>query len=318
MGSKARYQVSDSPKLNKNTEGLTMRKAKISACQLKLKPVASFSEFANQVEELIAQVPSDTDYVIFPELVTLGLVNSFPGSNKFEAKDLVKVSEYTEDYINLFKNLAIKRKQVIIAGSHLERRGDQYFNICYVFDRDGSYIEHKKTHIFPAEGNWLTSEGDSLEVYDIGPAKIGVAICYEAEIPEISRILSVRGAEIIFCPSYTFSEAGFWRVRHCAQARCIENQVYFVHCPTVGDPALPVPAVGYGRASILSPCDIAFPYNGVVAEAGTNQNSVISGTVDIDELYVNRESGAATTFKDRTRRENIYSQYPPFNGMGKE
>jgi predicted amidohydrolase len=298
-------------------EGLTMRKAKISACQLKLKPVASFEEFANQVEEIIVQVPEDTDYVIFPELVTLGLVNSFPDSDNFVAEDIVKVSEYTEEYKSLFKNLAIKRKQVIIAGSHLERRGDKYYNICYVFDKDGSYIEHKKTHIFPAEGNWKTSEGDELEVYDIGPAKIGIAICYEAEIPEISRILSVKGAEIIFCPSYTFSEAGFWRVRHCAQARCIENQVYFVHCPTVGDPALPVPALGYGRASILSPCDMAFPYNGVVAEAGTNLNTVISGTVDIDELYVNRETGAATTFNDRTRRESVYSQYPPFNGMAK-
>ncbi|PLR94877.1 carbon-nitrogen hydrolase family protein [Bacillus sp. T33-2] len=290
-----------------------MRTAKISACQLKLKPVASFEEFAGQVEEIIAQVPHDTDYVIFPELLTLGLVNSFPGSEAFAAEDIVKVSEYTEQYKELFRNLAIQRQQVIIAGSHLEQRDDKYFNICYVFDKDGSHIEHKKTHIFPAESNWLTSEGDDLEVYDIGPAKIGIAICYESEIPEISRILSVKGAEIIFCPSYTFSEAGFWRVRHCAQARCIENQVYFVHCPTVGDPSLPVPATGYGRASILSPCDIAFPYNGIVAEAGTNQNTVISGTVSLEELYVNRETGAATTFKDRTRRESVYAKYAPYN-----
>ncbi|RFU70571.1 amidohydrolase [Peribacillus saganii] len=294
-----------------------MTKAKISACQLKLKPVASFREFANQVEEIIAQVPADSDYVLFPELVTLGLVNSFAGSDNFEVKDIVKVSEYTEDYKNLFKNLAIERQQVIIAGSHLERRGDKYYNICYVFDKDGSYVEHKKTHIFPAEGNWQTCEGDELEVFDIGPAKIGIAICYESEIPEISRILSMKGAEIIFCPSYTFTEAGFWRVRHCSQARAIENQVYFVHCPTVGDPSLPFPAEGYGRASILSPCDIAFPFNGVVAEAGTNQNTVISGIVDIEELYVNRKTGAATTFNDRTRKEGMYAKYPPYDAIAR-
>ncbi|OMP65742.1 nitrilase-related carbon-nitrogen hydrolase [Domibacillus epiphyticus] len=295
-----------------------MRNVKISACQLKLKPLTNFEEFASQVKSMINQVPEESDYVIFPELVTLGLLNSFPNSDQFEASDLVRVSEYTDDYKNLFRNLAIQRKQVIIAGSHLERREDKYFNICYVFDKDGRNIEHKKTHIFPAEADWQTSEGNELEVYDIGPAKIGIAICYEAEIPEISRILSLKGAEIIFCPSYTFSEAGFWRVRHCAQARSIENQVYFVHCPTVGDPAIPVSAAGYGRASILSPCDLAFPYNGVVTEAGTNQNTVITGTVDIDELYKNRKSGAATTFYDRTRRESMYAKYPPFQTAVKQ
>jgi predicted amidohydrolase len=148
-------------------------------------------------------------------------------------------------------------------------------------------------------------------VYSIGPVKIGIAVCYEAEIPEISRILSVNGADIIFCPSYTFTEAGFWRVRHCAHARAIENQVYFVHCPTVGEPGDPLPN-GYGRASILSPCDKAWLANGVVAEAEVNKHTVITGTVDIDELYENRKSGAATTFKDRKRRKDVYTKYDPY------
>ncbi|MFX1466926.1 MAG: hypothetical protein ACFFA5_10670, partial [Promethearchaeota archaeon] len=34
---------------------------------------------------------------------------------------------------------------------------------------------------------------------------------------------------------------------------------------------------------------------------------VITGEVDLDELYVNRETGAATTFKDRTRRAELYT-----------
>ncbi|MGE6377015.1 nitrilase-related carbon-nitrogen hydrolase [Peribacillus muralis] len=72
-------------------------------------------------------------------------------------------------------------------------------------------------------------------MYAIGPVKIGLTVGYEAEIPEGSRILTWRGADIIFCPSYTFTEAGFWRVRHCAHARAIENQVYIVHCPTFSD-----------------------------------------------------------------------------------
>ncbi|MFU2015027.1 nitrilase-related carbon-nitrogen hydrolase [Peribacillus butanolivorans] len=283
-------------------------KVQITACQFRVEKVASFNEFQKQVEDLINQVPENSDYIIFPELLTIGLLATFPDQN---ASSLIKIDEYTTQYKELFSSISRKRKQVIIAGSHLECREDEYFNIAYIFDKDGSYVEHKKTHIFPAEANWQTSEGNTLEVYSIGPVKIGIAVCYEAEIPEISRILSVNGADIIFCPSYTFTEAGFWRVRHCAHARAIENQVYFVHCPTVGEPGDPLPN-GYGRASILSPCDKAWLANGVVAEAEGNKHTVITGTVDIDELYENRKSGAATTFKDRKRRKDVYTKYDPY------
>ncbi|MGE7765948.1 nitrilase-related carbon-nitrogen hydrolase [Peribacillus sp. NPDC096540] len=286
-------------------------KVKITACQFRVEKAASFNEFQKQVEDLINQVPENSDYIIFPELLTIGLLATFPDQN---ASSLIKIDEYTTQYKELFSSISRKRKQVIIAGSHLECRENEYFNIAYIFDKDGSYVEHKKTHIFPAEANWQTSEGNNLEVYSIGPVKIGIAVCYEAEIPEISRILSVNGADIIFCPSYTFTEAGFWRVRHCAHARAIENQVYFVHCPTVGEPGDPLPN-GYGRASILSPCDKAWPANGVVAEAEANKHTVITGAVDIDELYENRKSGAATTFKDRKRRKDVYTKYEPYKLM---
>ncbi|MGE7760342.1 nitrilase-related carbon-nitrogen hydrolase [Peribacillus sp. NPDC097895] len=286
-------------------------KIKITACQFRVEKVSSFNEFQIQVEDLISQVPENSDYIIFPELVTIGLSAAF---GELDASSIIKIDEYTSQYINLFRSISRKRKQVIIAGSHLERRENEYFNIAYIFDKDGSYVEHKKTHIFPAEAKWQTSEGNDLEVYSIGPVKIGIAVCYEAEIPEISRILAVNGADIIFCPSYTFTEAGFWRVRHCAHARAIENQVFFVHCPTVGEPGAPLPN-GYGRASILSPCDNAWPANGIVAEAEMNEHTVITGTVEMDELYENRQSGAATTFKDRNRRKEMYAKYEPYGEL---
>ncbi|CRK82191.1 nitrilase-related carbon-nitrogen hydrolase [Neobacillus massiliamazoniensis] len=284
---------------------------KISACQFRIQKSPSFDAFQKQVEELINQVPEDSDYVIFPELLTIGLFASF---NQTDISSLSKIDKYSGQYKDLFSSISKRRKQIIIAGSHLERRENNYYNISYIFDKDGSYIEHKKTHIFPAEASWQIAEGNDLEVYSIGPVKIGLAICYEAEIPEISRILSVNGADILFCPSFTFTEAGFWRVRHCGHARAIENQVYFVHCPIVGEPGDPLPN-GYGSASIISPCDAAWPENGIIIEAEPNKHTVITGTVNIDELYLNRKHGAATTFKDRTRRGDLYRRYEPYNSI---
>ncbi|MGM0888924.1 MAG: hypothetical protein ACQEW5_18565 [Bacillota bacterium] len=39
-----------------------------------------------------------------------------------------------------------------------------------------------------------------------------------------------------------------------------------------------------------------------------NEHTIITGTVDMDELYENRKSGAATTFKDRNRRMMCWIQ----------
>ncbi|WP_261798100.1 carbon-nitrogen hydrolase family protein [Brevibacillus massiliensis] len=294
---------------------IKMRNVTISVCQFQMERVANFEDFKQQVLHLMNQVPKDADYVLFPELFTMGLLTTYPDAEQMTLTEISRLDQFTPQFISFFSDLAKNRERVIIAGSHLVKKHDKNLNVSYIFDKSGNYVEHSKTHLFPAEFSFGISEGDELQVHEIGPAKIAVAICYEAEIPEVSRILSLKGAEIIFCPSYTFTEHGFWRVRHCAQARCIENQVYFVHCPTVGNPGNPVPT-GFGKASILSPCDAQWAPNGVVAEAEWNQNMVITGTVDLDALYENRKSGAATTFFDRERREELYAKYEPYATMG--
>jgi len=149
-------------------------KIKITACQFRVEKVSNFLEFQEQVEDLITQVPENSDYIIFPELLTIGLSAAFGVQ---DASSVIRIDEYTNQYKDLFRSISRKRKQVIIAGTHLERRENEYYNIAYIFDEDGSVVEHKKTHIFPAEANWHTSEGDELEVYSVGPVKIGIAVC---------------------------------------------------------------------------------------------------------------------------------------------
>ena len=134
-------------------------------------------------------------------------------------------------------------------------------------------------------------------------------MCYEAEIPECAATLAHQGAEIILTPSYTFTEYGFWRVRHSAQARAIENQVYLVHACTGGTPGAPLPN-GWAQSSILSPCDTLFSPRGVVAEATAHTDSVARAVVDLDLLARNRENGAAPTFRDRRRRADLYRKWP--------
>jgi predicted amidohydrolase len=280
-----------------------MRKVKISAVQLYMRPIRSFAEFEEKVVKGIEQAKG-SDFVGFSELFTMQLMSTFPGYEEFTPGNLVRLTEFTEQYVDLFQRLAKEKGQYIVAGSHLIKEGIHNYNMCHVFGPDGTLFRHRKTHLFPPERP-ITSEGNTMEVLELDKAKVGIAICYEAEIPECTRILALKGAEIVFCPSFTLTEAGFWRVRHCCQARCIENQIYMVHCCTVGEVGMPG-FTTWGKSSILSPCDSPWPANGIVAEANANKEMVITAEVDIDELYVNREKGGAPTFKDRTRRAEIY------------
>lgn len=285
-----------------------MSQVTITAANFSIRPIASFDEFAGHVNSLWDEAEG-SDLVLFPELFTLELFTIDQGWEDDPVSALPRVNRYTQEYRDLFSSEARRRNQFVVAGSHLERRGDEHFNIGYIFGPDGEVYEHIKTHIFPAEGDWDTHEGDEMEVFELPFAKVGFNICYEAEIPECATALAEQGAEIILCPSYTFSHHGYWRVRHCAEARAIENQVYFVHCSTGGTPGGPIPP-GWTQSSILSPSDLPWNATGLVAEAGENVEEVVTGTVDIEALHQNRVDGAATTYKDRRRRASVYNKWP--------
>ncbi|MGD9913419.1 MAG: carbon-nitrogen hydrolase family protein [Rhizobiaceae bacterium] len=285
------------------------RNVTISTCQYLVQPISDFSQFRSRVRALLDKA-AGSDLVLFPELFTIELFTTYKDWQKLPISDLVRIDEFTDAYIDLFKEESKARGQHIVGGSHLVSVEDRFENHGFLFNPDGSIFRHSKTHIFPAEANWSTSEGDKMEAYQLPFAKVGFNICYEAEIPECSAALTEQGAEIILCPSATFTEQGFWRVRHCAQSRCIENQVYFVHCCLGGQPGAPLPN-GWARSSILSPCDLTWDNPaGIVAQCDANREMVATGTVDIDKLYENRKSGAATTFKDRRRRADLYRSWP--------
>jgi predicted amidohydrolase len=284
----------------------------IAAVNFAVKPVADFDQFATHVKEVLRGADG-ADLVVLPELFTVELFTALPDWRDLPISELTRIDRFTGDYEDFFRDLARERGQHIVAGSHLVSKGDRYVNTAYLFGPDGRTVTHDKTHIFPAEAGWSTSEGDAMAAFDLPFARVGFNVCYENEIPECAATLTEQGAELIIAPSYTFTEFGFWRVRHCAQARAVENQVYVVHACTGGGPGAPLPN-GWARSSILSPCDTLFSPTGVVAEATPNTEMVVRGTVDLDLLARNRAEGAAPTYRDRRRRADVYRAWPSHVG----
>jgi predicted amidohydrolase len=272
-----------------------MGKVEISCIQLACKPINSFEDFRIHVEDLLDETNS-SDFVLFPELFTMELQYLIPDRN------LLRISEFTDVLVELFKHLSEERDQHII-GSHVTRDGDRHYNTAFVFSPEGDVLEHRKTHLFSLERH-LFFPGDKVEIFETEKAKIGVAVCYEMEFPELVRVLTLKGAEIVFCPSYTVGEHAFWRVRHCCHARAVENQIYVALSHLVGIPAVPELA-GRGKSAIISPCEEPWPPDGVVVEAEANKEVVITAKLDLKSLHEKRKSGVATTLKDR--RPELYN-----------
>lgn len=78
-------------------------KINISACQFKVEKVSTFLEFQNQVEDLISQVPVDSDYILFPELFTIGLAATHEGMDE---TSVIKIAEYANQYKLLFRTIS--------------------------------------------------------------------------------------------------------------------------------------------------------------------------------------------------------------------
>jgi predicted amidohydrolase len=160
--------------------------------------------------------------------------------------------------------------------------------------------------------------GNELFVLPTPKARIAVQICYDIEFPEASNFLAAQGAEIIFMPFCTDNRHGFLRVKHCAQARAIENQVFVATAGVIGNlPGVPAMDIHYGQAAVFTPSDFEFARDGIQAESDTNHETLLITDVDTSDLYRSRSSGSVTPLLDRRRDlfelkvkvENLVTRY---------
>ena len=163
-----------------------------------------------------------------------------------------------------------------------------------------------KVHITPAEkSSWGMVGGDRLRTFDTDCGKIGVLICYDVEFPELSRIMADQGMKILFVPFLTDTQNGFHRVKRCAQARAIENECYVAIAGSVGNlPFVHNMDIQFAQSSVFTPCDFAFPTNGIKADATPNTEMVLICDVDLDLLAELHQYGSVTNLKDR--RKDLY------------
>lgn len=275
------------------------RRVRIAAMQYLLRPIGSFEEFATQVEFFVRSAKEyNSQFVLFPELFTMQLLSYLHESSPGRAVRIL--AQHTKDYDTLFKRLSTENNLYIIAGTHPVVERGELFNAAHLFTPHGNVFRQKKVHLTPMEKNlYQMSRGHDFYVYHTDFGKIAILVCYDVEFPEAARVMAEAGAEILFVPSCTNERQAFCRVRYCAQARAIENQIYVAMACAVGNlPQVPGMATNYGQAAIFTPSDYFFARDGIAAEGIINQEQIIISDVDLDLLDEQRVNGTVIPLND--------------------
>lgn len=278
---------------------------RLCVVQYQMRTISSFDEFATQCEFFI-DVAGDykCDFILYPELFTNQLLSCIKTTRPGLAARAL--AEFTPQYLDLFARLAVKYNCNVIGGSQFAVEDEELYNVSYLFRRDGTIGKQYKLHITPSERRWWgVSPGDKLEVFDTDRGKIAIVICYDIEFPEVARMAADKGANILFVPFNTDTEQAYLRIRHCSQARCIENHVYAAIAGCVGNlPFVENVDIHFARSGIFTPADFSFTRDTVAAECTANIETVIIHDVDTELLRRHRTAGSVQNWNDR--RRDIY------------
>jgi predicted amidohydrolase len=210
---------------------------------------AQFSPEFGNIDENIDKALSliekvDADLIVLPELFSTGYL--FISHN--EAANLaeeIPAGKTTKALCSIAK----KKKIHIVAGIAEVSLGKLY-NSSILVSPSGYVATYRKLHLFNEEKLWFQKGDNCFAVYDIGPCKIGMIICFDWYYPESIRILALKGADMI-------CHAANLVLPYCQDAmitRCLENRVYAITANRTGEERRGDKKWRYtGKSQILSP-----------------------------------------------------------------
>jgi len=130
------------------------------------------------------------DVVVLPEVFKLA---GLPGEMTSENAEPIPGPTF-----DLLADLARKGSMNIVAG-HMVCEGDRIFNKAIIINRKGALVGsyNKK---YPVESEILNCvyPGSSNPVFDLDFARIGVAVCFDINWPEIWRNFSEKNIDLAF------------------------------------------------------------------------------------------------------------------------
>lgn len=226
----------------------------------KLKDVEyNFTKIKTTLDDLNA------DLILLPEL-------ALSGYNFLSKDELNPVAEKCMNLLDEFKNLA-KRKDMLIIMGLPEIYENKIFNSAFAFLPNGEIKIYRKLHLFYYEKELFEPGNKDLFVFEYNGVRIGMMICFDWFFPEVTRILALKGADIIV----HLTNLVLPYAQRVMPIRALENRVYVILANRFGEEKNGDRIFKFTGKSIIT--DI---YGEILANAGEEEETI--KIVEIDPL----------------------------------
>ena len=233
---------------------------------------------------------AECDLVVLPELFASGY-------QFLSQEEAASVAESVPDGPTTTRLIDVaKEKQMYIVGGLPERRGGHCYNSSVLVGPNGLVGVYQKTHLFYEETLCFSPGESGFQVWDIGPAKIGMLICFDWFYPESARMLALQGADILCHPSNLV-------LTHCPDAmvtRCLENRVFSITANRIGHEQRGTKE----RLAFIGNSEVVSPSGKILCRASEDREEFV--VIDIDPLEARDKSLNAYNDLLRDRRPAFY------------
>lgn len=196
--------------------------------------------------------------------------------------------------------VAAARNNIWVVAGLTERDGDTVYNTAVLLNRHGQLAgKYRKVHLPREEWKKGITPGDSYPVFQTDFGKIAIQICYDWFFPEPEAIFALKGAEIIFAPTWgnTLPDADGWiNGESVFRVRARDNGVYMV------------PSVYDGSSMVIDPM-------GRILASNNGKTGVFWSEIDLNKRQMLRWVGYWRSIGPRHRMPHTYE--PLLEGLNK-
>jgi len=181
-----------------------------------------------KIEDYISRAgDGGSDIICFPEMCLQGYSRDKAGLTAVQLPGEIS---------GRISRMAVNNGITVLVGMAEEGGPEKIYITQMVFFPDGSMQKYRKTHLGKSEKPYFMA-GDDLPVFSTDKACFGIQICWDMHFPEVSAILSLKGAEIVFAPHASPVIVGDRRaiwMKYMA-ARAYDNSFFLAACNLVGE-----------------------------------------------------------------------------------
>jgi predicted amidohydrolase len=249
------------------------------------------------VEALYDLHADEADLVVFPEVALTGYI-PLKGYDQRRKRLLARAAEeVARTSVPALESVTRGRRGVLVVGMmEPATMRHEFYNSVAVFD-DGRLVgSYQKIHL-PVEENHYFMPGDEIVVVDTRAGRLAPMVCYDLLFPEVTRIATLRGAEILIMVSNWLDIAHLRRLGEVLPvARALESHAHVVFVNGVGD----MEARGH-RFSLYGGSRIVTATGEVVAIAGDHEDVL---TAVLPGAHLDAASDVFPVMRDR--RPSVY------------